>query len=120
VSEVRSHRDLIVWQKSIDFAVQIYELVKTFPGDERFGMASQLTRAAVSVSANIAEGNARGSTREYAHFIGIAKGSLMEAETYLVLAVRLGFVPQSAAHPLLESVTEISKMLTALRSRLLQ
>lgn len=70
---VRSHRDLIVWQKSMDLAVQVYRITKVFPDDERFRLVDQLTRSAASVPANIAEGSARSTAREYARFLSIAK-----------------------------------------------
>ena len=78
-----------------------------------------MNRAAASVPANIAEGYARSTRRDYANFISIAKGSLMETETYLLLSIRLGFISEEAVSDLLDLVTEISKMLTALRNRLL-
>jgi four helix bundle protein len=116
---IASHRDLIVWQKGMDLSVRVYAGVKGFPSHERFGLSSQLTRAVISVPANIAEGYARASTRDYAHFLAIAKGSLMDAETYILLAERLDYVASQAVRPLLDLISEISRMLTALRSRLL-
>jgi four helix bundle protein len=80
----------------------------------------QLTRAAASVPANIAEGNARGSRKDYAHFLAVAKGSLMESETFLMLAVRLKYLSPAEAEPVLALITDISKMLTSLRRRLLE
>ena len=90
--EVKSHKDLSVWQKAMDFAVVVYRLVEKFPAKETYGLSSQLTRAASSVPANIAEGKARATTKDYAHFLSIARGSLMEAETFLLLAVRLDYL----------------------------
>ncbi len=116
--EVRSHRDLIVWRKSMDLVVEVYRLSAGFPRNESDRLTSQLTRAAASVPANIAEGNARNSRREYAHFLSIAKGSLMETETFVLLADRLGYVRGSGAAPVLELIVELSKMLTRLRQRL--
>jgi len=116
--EVRSHRDLIVWQKAMDLAVDVYRLSCGFPRDEVYRLTSQMTRAIASVPANIAEGNARSTRREYAHFLSIAKGSLMEAETFLSLSVRLDYVPGSDAARIFDLITEVSKMLTALRTRL--
>ena len=115
---IGSHRDLRVWQKAMDLAVEVYRLSRSFPRDEIYRLTSQLTRAVASVPANIAEGHARGSTREYAHFLSIAKGSLMETETFLTLSVRLGYLSREDAVPALSLVTEISKMLTSLRLRL--
>jgi len=116
--KVSSHRDLIVWRKAMDLTVEVYRLSRSFPRDEIYRLTSQLTRAASSVPANIAEGNARSTPREYAYFLSVARGSLMEAETFLMLAMRLGYVSADRAAPALELITEISKMLTALRTRL--
>jgi four helix bundle protein len=94
-------------------------LTGCFPRHELYGLTSQLTRAMVSVPANIAEGNARGSRREYAQFLSIAKGSLMEGETLLILAERLGYLQPDESGPVLDLIVEVSKMLTTLRARLL-
>ena len=85
---IKSFRDLLVWQKAIQFAKEVYKVTCGFPRDERFGLTSQLRRAAVSVSSNIAEGHAR-QGREFRHFLSIARGSLAEAESQLLLAVEL-------------------------------
>jgi four helix bundle protein len=103
----------------MDLAVRVYDLVNGFRSQERFGLSSQLTRAVVLVPANIAEGYACASSRDYAHFLAIARGSLMEAETYILLAMRLNYLSTSAASPVLDLISEISRMLNALRSRLL-
>ncbi|MFN4978827.1 MAG: four helix bundle protein [Pseudanabaena sp.] len=120
MSEIQSHRDLIVWQKSMDLVVQVYRLSDRFPKVEMYRMTSQITRAVVSVPANIAEGNARGTRKDYANFLAIAKGSLMETETFLMLAVRLDYLTPQEVNPTLNLIVEISKMLTALRKRLLE
>jgi four helix bundle protein len=119
MNKVESHRDLIVWQKSMDMVVLVYRLADAFPKTEMYRLVSQLTRAAASLPANIAEGNARAATKDYAHFLSIAKGSLMETETFVMLAVRLEYVTSDQACPILALITEISKMLTVLRARLL-
>jgi four helix bundle protein len=116
---VESHRDLIVWQKSIDLVVQVYRLTGAFPPSEIYRLVAQATRAAASVPANIAEGHARSSRRDFANFLAVAKGSLMETETFLMIAIRLGYLQNGAADPTLELITEISKMLTVLRQKLL-
>lgn len=117
---IRSHRDLVVWQKAMDLAVQIYRLASRFPPTEMYRLTAQITRAVASVPANIAEGSARGSRKDYANFLAIAKGSLMETETFLMLAVRLVYLTKDEAEPSLSLITEISKMLTALRKRVLE
>jgi four helix bundle protein len=86
---IRSHRDLHVWELGMQIVERVYELTQGFPADERFGLTSQLRRAAVSIPANISEGNARNSTREYLRFLSIGIGSLAEVETMLDIALRL-------------------------------
>ena len=117
--KIQSHRDLIVWRKSMDLVVAVYGLSSRFPKTEIYRLVSQITRAAASVPANIAEGHARGTSRDYAHFLSIAKGSLMETETYVMLAIRLKYLTNNQAQPALDLITEISKMLTTLRHRLI-
>ena len=104
----------------MDLAVEVYRLAAKFPGKETYGLASQITRAAASVPANVAEGRGRASRKDFANFLAIAKGSLMESETFIELAIRLGYFRSPEAEPALNLITEISKMLTKLRSRLVQ
>jgi four helix bundle protein len=113
---VRSHEDLTVWQKSMDLAVEVYRLVASLPKTELYGLSSQTTRAATSVAANIAEGHGRSSTRDFLRFLGIARGSLMEVQTLLSLAVRLSYLSEcrTACTP----IDEISRMLSSLRQSL--
>jgi four helix bundle protein len=102
----------------MDLAEIVYQLSAKFPANETYRLCSQVTRAAALVPANIAEGNARGSKRDYANFRSVATGSLMETETFLMLAVRLKYISQGEAATAFALLTEISKMLTSLRSRL--
>ncbi|MGY5255320.1 four helix bundle protein [Sphingobacterium spiritivorum] len=87
-----SHKDLKVWQESMDLVVLIYEIVAVFPKDELFGLTSQIKRAAISIPSNIAEGAGRQSNAEYIRFLYIALGSVSELETQLEIAFRLGFI----------------------------
>ena len=119
MAKIKSHRDLIVWQKARDLAEDAYRLTAEFPREEIYRLTSQLIRAVISVPANIAEGHARGTRRDYANFLAIAKGSLMEAETFLMLAERLGYDKLKRIERILTLVTEVSKMVTAIRSKLL-
>lgn len=119
MERIESHRDLIVWQKAMDLAVLIYQLTQKFPSNESYRLVSQVTRAAASVPANIAEGHARSTRKDYANFLATAKGSLMETETFVMLAVRLKYLSTEEAKPALNLITEVSKMLTVLRGRLL-
>jgi four helix bundle protein len=116
--QVRSYRDLIVWQKAMVMVRSIYELTKTFPADERFGLVAQMRRAAVSVPSNIAEGQARHTSREFAQFISHAEGSLAEVDTQLAPSGQLGFCKEHDLVIAFSQVEEIRKMLGSLRSRL--
>ena len=115
---IKSHRDLIVWQKATVLAVEIYRLTKTFPADERFRMTDQLLRAASSIPANIAEGHARGTRKDYARFIVIARGSLAETETFLELARDVGLAKPENCRRSIELAVEIGRMLNALLTKL--
>ncbi len=88
---MKNYKELDVWKRSIDFAVEVYRFTETFPSDEKFALASQLKRAAISISSNIAEGSARRSSKEYIRFLYISLGSAAEIETQLILAKKLGF-----------------------------
>ncbi len=118
VAKIESHRDLIVWRKAMDLAVEVYRVTAGFPRSELYRLTSQITRAVASVPANIAEGHARATRKDYANFLAIAKGSLMEVETFLMLGLRLGYVNEEQAERPLSLVTEVSKMITAIRLRL--
>ncbi len=111
---IKSHRDLRVWQKSMDLAEQVYEATVAMPKTEAYGLTSQLRRAAVSVPANIAEGYGRISTRSYAHFLKTARGSLLELETQLMLAERIGVLPMNQVTPLTNETDSIGRMLSGL------
>lgn len=113
-----SYKDLIVWQKGILLVKQIYKLTGIFPSEEKFGLVSQLRRAAVSIPSNIAEGQARRTTGDFVHFISNAEGSVAEVETQLLIAVELSFCTKAQADTCSELLEEIRKMLNALRRKL--
>lgn len=115
---VRYYRELAVWQKAMDLAEECYSATREFPKAELFGLVSQIRRAACAVPANIAEGHGRQHTREFVHFVSIARGSLMELETHLLLSRRVGLLQQEALDALLDSTTEVSRMLSGLRKGL--
>ena len=102
----------------MDLVDRIYDLTESFPAREGFGLTSQITRAVVSVPANIAEGQARSTSRDFANFLAIARGSLMETETLLMVAVRRGYVPEPDVGSTYSLITEVSKMLTSLRHQI--
>jgi four helix bundle protein len=113
--KAQSYRDLLVWQKGIVLAKQIYKLTSAFPSEEKFGLISQMRRAAVSVPSNIAEGQARHTTGEFVLFISHAEGSLAELDTQVTLAIELNFLTTDQAKPCIDSVSELRRMLNGLR-----
>jgi four helix bundle protein len=115
---IRSFKDLIVWQRSMDLAVRIYRITQKLPASEQFGLTSQLRRASVSIPSNIAEGYGRQSTGNYRQFLSISRGSLMEIETQINICDRLKYLAQSDTENIFKEITEISKMLTSLISKI--
>jgi four helix bundle protein len=111
---IDSYRDLRVWKEAMDLAVQCYEATKAFPREEMFGLVTQIRRAASSVPANIAEGYGRESTGSYAHFLRTAQGSLKELETHLLLATRVGLMPEAKSEPLIQHSDVVGRMLRGL------
>lgn len=100
---IRSYRELEVWQKSIDLVVECYRISESYPKAELYGLTSQLRRAAVSVPANIAEGQGRSHTKEFLNHLSIAYGSLMEVETHLQIAARLNYLDTASLQHMLEN-----------------
>jgi four helix bundle protein len=111
---VQSYRELIAWQKAMDLVVEVYKATATFPSDERFGLTNQLRRASVSVPSNIAEGQGRGPTQDFVRFLGIARGSIQEVDTQLILASRLGFLPQDQYDRIAGLIVEVAKLINGL------
>lgn len=111
---MQTHKDLIVWQRSIDLAENVYTATKSFPKDEMFAMVSQMRRSATSIAMNIAEGCARCHYKETIHFLYIALGSAAELDTQIVLCKRFGYFDSAQATSLEEEITSIKKMLNAL------
>src|SRR6266496_3323362 len=106
-----SYRELVAWQKAVDFTVEIYKLTSIFPREEVYGLVSQLRRAAVSVPSNIAEGQGRLTPGEFKQFLGQARGSLLETETQISLAGRLQYISPEAMSHLLRLSGEVGKIL---------
>jgi four helix bundle protein len=111
---IRSHRDLIVWQKAMDLAVAVYRLTAAFPTEERYGLTSQIKRSGASVPAKIAEGYGRESSGAYVHQLRVAQGSLKELETHLELAHRVGLLQSEGVNEGLKAADEVGKMLRSL------
>ena len=112
--------DLTVWQKAMSLVVEIYELTSSLPDDERFGLTSQMRRAAVSVPSNIAEGFERGGDREFLQFLAIAKGSCGEVRAQLYVALDQDYLSEGQFNMLRDHATEISQLLSGLMKYLRQ
>ena len=117
-SEIKSHKDLIVWQKALALAVSVYRLAKEMPRVEEYRLTSQMVRAAASIPANIAEGHARGTRKDYANFVNISRGSLAELDTFLLLVIETGLIESETVRLVLADCDEVGRMLTSLSSRL--
>jgi four helix bundle protein len=114
MSEIKSYRDLIVWQKSIDLVKKIYLLTQVFPREEQYGLTNQMRRCAVSIPSNIAEGYGRNSTGDYKRFLQIAAGSLYELQTQIEISFQLKYLEENSFTSINALCTEIDKMLYAL------
>ena len=111
---MKTHKDLDVWQKSIDFVTEIYKITNIFPSEEKFGLSSQLRRASVSIPSNIAEGAARKGKAEFRQFLYIALSSATEIETQLIIAKNLNFITDDNKLNLINDLNTISKMIQGL------
>ena len=116
----RSYRDLLVWQKSIALCKLVYLTCESFPRSELYGLASQMQRAAVSVSSNIAEGQARQHVGEFRQFLAVANGSLAELDTQRIIAEELALIDHKRSPEIEASITEIRKMIYVLRSKIVE
>ena len=116
--DVRGYRDLLVWQKAMQATKMVYLLIKQLPREEMFALSSQMRRAAISIPSNIAEGQARNSTKEFLQFLSIAKGSKAELETQLILCVEINYLSHNDIFPIMMLLDEIGKMLNALITKL--
>ena len=116
--KVKCYKDLFAWKKGLNLARDIYEITKEFPKDERFCLTSQMRRAAVSIVANIAEGNGRNTTGEYRQALGISKGSHAELETLIQLSLELGYTDEHNGGGLLEQCAEVGRLINGLMKSL--
>src|SRR3990172_7283774 len=124
MGEKNNYRDLVVWQRAIDLVPEVYQLVKQIPKEETYALGDQLRRAAVSIPANVAEGQARQHHKEFLQHISIAKGSLAELHTLLVVAQRLGYISAAQLESVEQKLSEVARplrplngLLTSLRRR---
>jgi four helix bundle protein len=116
--EIRSYRDLLLWEQAMDLAGNVYRLTRSWPKDELYGLTSQSRRAAASVPANIAEGYGRENRGSYVQFLKIAQGSVKELETHLLLAERVEIARKEEIAPLLKECESVGKLLRALIRKL--
>lgn len=114
MSDIKTFRDLIVWQKSMSLVTELYRLSTAFPKEEVYGLTSQMRRCAVSIPSNIAEGFGRQSTSDYVRFLNIASGSLYELQTQIEISHNLGYVGKDAFDAIYEDTREIERMLSSL------
>lgn len=110
MAEIKTHKDLLVWEKSLDLVEQIYKITKQFPIEELYGITNQMRRCAVSIPANIAEGSGRKNKAEFIQFLHIALGSASELETHLIISQRLGFLSINSYDEIMNALNEIIKM----------
>ena len=109
-----SYRDLIAWQRAVDLVEVIYRVTQNWPKDEQYGLTNQVRRAAVSVPANIAEGQGRKGSRAFGQHLSIAYGSLCEVESHVIVAQRLGFIEGETVEQVLERTTDVARPLRGL------
>jgi len=112
--QIKSHRDLIAWPKAMDLGVSVYEVTKSFPKEELYGLTSQIRRAAISIPANIAEGQGRRSKAEFRQFLGNARGSLLELDTHLELALRLNYLKPNQYGRINQQLVEVGRIVNGL------
>ena len=114
----RNYQDLVAWQKAMDLAVAVYKITSPFPPDERFGLTSQVRRAAASIAYTIAEGQGRFTVLDFKRFLSMAHGSTREVETQILLAVRLGLTRQEEAESVLDLSAEVGRLIRGLANSL--
>lgn len=118
MAQIKTYRDLIVWQKSVALVTEIYKTTKAFPKDETYGLIAQMRRCAVSIPSNIAEGYGRNSSSDYIRFLRIAMGSLYELQTQLEISVNLKYLKTDGFKRFYESSREVERMLSSLTRKM--
>ena len=114
MENIRTHKDLLIWQKSIDFVVEVYGITNLFPKSELFALTNQIRRCVTSIPANIAEGSGRKGNKEFVQFLHIALGSSTELETFLIISKKLNYINDNIFEKLNEQLSEIIRMLIGL------
>lgn len=114
MTKIKTYRDLIIWQKSMDLVTEIYKITKTFPKDETYGLITQMRRCAVSIPSNISEGYGRNSSSDYIRFLRIAMGSLYELQTQLEISLNLKYLEANGFRKFYESSREVERMMSSM------
>lgn len=116
---IKDYKDLIVWQRAMEATAEIYKLAKLLPKEETYALSDQMRRAAISIPSNIAEGQARNSSKEFNQFLAIAKGSKAELETQLLLCVKVGYLTDNDIASAINLLIEIGKIINTLQQKLI-
>lgn len=112
-----NYKELVVWQKSIQLVTDVYKVTRIFPKEEAYVLISQMHRAAISIPSNIAEGHDRNSDKEFSNFLCIAKGSLAELETQIIISEKLEYTNEKQITPILNNCYEIGRMINGLLTK---
>lgn len=115
---MKNFKDLLIWQKSIELVALVYKITKHFPEEEKYGLINQMRRSAVSVPSNISEGHMRSTNKDFRQFISIARGSLAELETQIIISYELKYITEDIYMELIRKIEEITKMLSSFYSKL--
>lgn len=118
MNEIKDFKDLVVWQRAMDLVAEVYQVVKKLPKEELYALSDQIRRAVISIPSNIAEGYGRNSSKEFSHFISIAKGSKSELETQLLLCVKIDYLKESDIQNMMYLIDQVGKMLYSLQKKL--
>lgn len=118
MNEIKDFKDLVVWQRAMDLVAEVYQVVKKLPKEELYALSDQIRRAVISIPSNIAEGYGRNSSKEFSHFISIAKGSKSELETQLLLCLKIDYLKESDIQNVMYLIDQVEKMLYSLQKKL--
>jgi len=111
-------KNLKIWQESMELTVEVYKITSEFPQNEKYGLTSQIRRAAISISSNIAEGSSRNSNKDFSRFLSISLGSAFELETQLIIANKLHLIDEKSLKNIITSLSEIQKMIIGFQNKL--
>lgn len=118
MGKIESYKDLLIWQRSLNLTVDIYELIKGFPEEEKYALSQQIKRCVVSIPSNIAEGWGRKSEKSFSYFLSVSKGSLYEMNTQLIIASKLGYISKEVVENIEKEIDELGKMINSLMSKI--